>query len=265
MEQEGIIRLSIFFGLFIVFAAIEYFFPRRVVAKSKARRWLTNWSVSVFNVLTLRVFSLALPLLAIGAAFDAQNLGIGLFNQIGFSVWIEIIMVILILDFCIWLQHLLTHKIEFLWRIHRVHHSDTEMDISTAIRFHPIEIALSMALKIGLVYALGADPLLVLTFEILLNGSSMFNHANIKIPNQIDKFLRLLIVTPDMHRIHHSSDRIEHDTNFGFALSIWDHIFQTYKSYPENSHKDMEVGLNWQDEKPEKLGWSLGLPFKKNG
>jgi sterol desaturase/sphingolipid hydroxylase (fatty acid hydroxylase superfamily) len=180
MEQEGIIRLSIFFGLFIVFAAIEYFFPRRVVAKSKARRWLTNWSVSVFNVLTLRLFSLALPLLAIGAAFDAQNLGIGLFNQIGFPVWIEIIMVILILDFCIWLQHLLTHKIEFLWRIHRVHHSDTEMDISTAIRFHPIEIALSMALKIGLVYILGADPLSVLIFEILLNGSSIFNHANIR-------------------------------------------------------------------------------------
>ena len=265
MEQEGIIRLSIFFGLFIVFAAIEYFFPRRVVAKSKARRWLTNWSVSVLNVLSLRLFSLALPLLAIGAAFDAQNLGIGLFNQIGFSVWIEIIMVILILDFCIWLQHLLTHKIEFLWRIHRVHHSDTEMDISTAIRFHPIEIALSMALKIGLVYILGADPLSVLIFEILLNGSSIFNHANINIPNRFDKILRFLIVTPDMHRIHHSSDRIEHDTNFGFALSIWDHMFRTYKLRPERNHKEMEVGLNWQDEKPEKLGWSLSLPFKKNG
>ena len=265
MEQEGIIRLSIFFGLFIGFAAIEYFFPRRVVAKSKARRWLTNWSVSVFNVLTLRLFSLALPLLAIGAAFDAQNLGIGLFNQIGFSAWIEIIMAILILDFCIWLQHLLTHKIEFLWRIHRVHHSDTEMDISTAIRFHPIEIALSMALKIGLVYALGADPLSVLIFEILLNGSSIFNHANINIPNKFDKILRFLIVTPDMHRIHHSSDRIEHDTNFGFALSIWDHMFRTYKMRPERNHKEMEIGLNWQDEKPDKLGWSLSLPFKKNG
>lgn len=265
MEQEGIIRLSIFFGLFIGFAAIEYFFPRRVVAKSKARRWLTNWSVSVFNVLTLRLFSFALPLLAIGAAFDAQNLGIGLFNQIGFSAWIEIIMAILILDFCIWLQHLLTHKIEFLWRIHRVHHSDTEMDISTAIRFHPIEIALSMALKIGLVYILGADPLSVLIFEILLNGSSIFNHANINIPNKFDKILRFLIVTPDMHRIHHSSDRIEHDTNFGFALSIWDHMFRTYKMRPERNHKEMEIGLNWQDEKPDKLGWSLSLPFKKNG
>ena len=265
MEQEGIIRLSIFFGLFIGFAAIEYFFPRRVVAKSKARRWLTNWSVSVLNVLTLRLFSFALPLLAIGAAFDAQNLGIGLFNQIGFSAWIEIIMAILILDFCIWLQHLLTHKIEFLWRIHRVHHSDTEMDISTAIRFHPIEIALSMALKIGLVYILGADPLSILIFEILLNGSSIFNHANINIPNRLDKTIRFLIVTPDMHRIHHSSDRIEHDTNFGFALSIWDHMFRTYKLRPERNHKEMEVGLNWQDEKPEKLGWSLSLPFKKNG
>jgi sterol desaturase/sphingolipid hydroxylase (fatty acid hydroxylase superfamily) len=174
-------------------------------------------------------------------------------------------MVILILDFFIWLQHLLTHKIEFLWRIHRVHHSDTEMDISTAIRFHPIEIALSMALKIGLVYILGADPLSVLIFEILLNGSSIFNHANINIPNRFDKILRFLIVTPDMHRIHHSSDRIEHDTNFGFALSIWDHMFRTYKLRPERNHKEMEIGLNWQDEKPEKLGWSLSLPFKKNG
>jgi sterol desaturase/sphingolipid hydroxylase (fatty acid hydroxylase superfamily) len=265
MEQEGTIRLSIFFGLFIVFAAIEYFFPRRLVAKSKTRRWFTNWSVSVLNVLTLRLFSFALPLLAIGAAIDAQSLSIGLFNRIGFSDWIEIIMVILIFDFCIWLQHLLTHKIKFLWRIHRVHHSDTEMDISTAIRFHPIEIALSMALKIGLVYALGADPLAVLVFEILLNGSSIFNHANINIPNRFDKIMRFLIVTPDMHRIHHSIDRIEHDTNFGFALSIWDHMFRTYKSHPERDHKEMEIGLNWRDEKPEKLGWSLGLPFKKNG
>ena len=265
MEQEGIIRLSIFFGLFVVFAAIEYIFPRRIVAKSKTRRWITNWSVSVFNVLTLRLLSFALPLLAIGAAFDAQNLGIGLFNRLGLPFWVEFIMIILILDFFIWLQHLLTHKIEFLWRIHRVHHSDTEMDVSTAIRFHPIEIALSMALKIGLVYALGADPLSILIFEILLNGSSLFNHANINIPNRIDEIIRLLIVTPDMHRIHHSSDRIEHDTNFGFALSIWDHMFQTYKSHPEKNHKEMEIGLNWQDKKPQELGWSLGLPFKKNG
>ena len=127
MEQEGIIRLSIFFGLFFVFAATEYIFPRRMVTKSKARRWITNWSVSFLNVLTLRLFSFALPLLAIGAAFDAQNLGIGLFNRIEFPFWIELILVILLLDFFIWLQHLLTHKIGFLWRIHRVHHSDTEM------------------------------------------------------------------------------------------------------------------------------------------
>jgi sterol desaturase/sphingolipid hydroxylase (fatty acid hydroxylase superfamily) len=265
MEQEGIIRLSIFLGLFVVLAATEYMFPKRIVAKSKTSRWITNWLVSVFNVLTLRLFAFALPLLAIGAAFDAQNMGSGLFNRLGLPFWFEFIMVILILDFFIWLQHLLTHKIDFLWRIHRVHHSDTEMDVSTAIRFHPIEIALSMALKIGLVYALGADPLSILIFEILLNGSSMFNHANINIPTRIDEIMRLLIVTPDMHRIHHSSERIDHDKNFGFALSIWDHMFRTYKSRPERSHKEMEIGLNWQDKKPEQLGWSLSLPFKKNG
>ena len=153
MEQEGIIRLSIFFGLFFIFAAIEYIFPRRTIVKSKARRWITNWAITILNTLTLRLFSVALPLLAIGAAFDAQNLNVGFFNRIDFSYWVEFLLVILILDFAIWLQHLLTHKIGFLWRIHRVHHSDTQMDVSTAIRFHPIEIALSMALKIGLVYA----------------------------------------------------------------------------------------------------------------
>ena len=167
MEQEGIIRLSIFFGLFFVFAATEYIFPRRLIVKGKARRWITNWSITILNTLTLRLFSVALPLLAIGAAFDAQNLNVGLFNRINFSYWVEFLLVILILDFAIWLQHLLTHKIGFLWRIHRVHHSDTQMDVSTAIRFHPIEIALSMVLKIGLVYALGADPLSILFFEII--------------------------------------------------------------------------------------------------
>ena len=168
MEQEGIIRLSIFFGLFFVFAATECIFPRRIIVKGKARRWITNWSITILNTLTLRLFSVALPLLAIGAAFDALNLNVGFFNRINFSYWVEFLSIILILDFAIWLQHLLTHKIGFLWRIHRVHHSDTQMDVSTAIRFHPIEIALSMVLKIGLVYALGADPLSILFFEILL-------------------------------------------------------------------------------------------------
>ena len=262
MEQEGIIRLSIFFGLFVVFAAIEYIFPRRIVAKSKTRRWITNWSVSVFNVLTLRLFSFALPLLAIGAAFDAQNLGIGLFNRLSLPFWVEFVLVILILDFFIWLQHLLTHKIEFLWRIHRVHHSDTEMDVSTAIRFHPIEIVLSMFFKVGLVYLLGPSALAVLVFEILLNASAMFNHANINIPPKLEKFLRLFIVTPDMHRIHHSSDRSEHDTNYGFALSIWDKLFGTYKVEPNLSHQEMEVGLRWQNDKPTKFWWSIWLPFR---
>ena len=192
-------------------------------------------SITILNTLTLRIFSVALPLLAIGAAFDAQNLNVGFFNRINFSYWVEFLLVILILDFAIWLQHLLTHKIGFLWRIHRVHHSDTQMDVSTAIRFHPIEIALSMVLKIGLVYALGADPLSILFFEILLNGSSMFNHANIKIPTRIDKVLRLFIVTPDMHRIHHSSNRNEHDTNFGFALSVWDRFFVHIKTIPKET------------------------------
>ena len=157
------------------------------------------------------------------------------------------------------------HKVPFLWRFHRVHHADTGFDVTTGVRFHPGEIIFSMFYKLILVLLLGPSAAAVLMFEVLLSSSSLFTHANARMPRNIDILLRWFIVTPDMHRIHHSSDRIEHDTNFGFALSIWDHMFRTYKLRPERNHKEMEIGLNWQDEKPEKLGWSLSLPFKKNG
>ena len=203
----------------------------------------------------------AIPLLAIGAAADAKASGIGIFNLLEWPVGIEFVLSILILDFAIWIQHLITHKIPFLWRVHQVHHSDPEFDVSTAIRFHPIEIVLSMLFKVGLVYLLGPAVLAVLAFEILLNASAMFNHANIKISPKLERMLRFLIVTPDMHRIHHSIDRKEHDSNYGFALSIWDKIFGTYKAEPYHGHREMEVGLEWQNDKPTKFWWSLWLPF----
>jgi len=176
---------------------------------------------------------------------------------------LEIVLAVLIFDFAIWLQHLITHKVPLLWRLHRVHHADTEIDVTTAIRFHPVEIALSMLLKVGLVYLIGPAALAIILFEIILNGTAMFNHSNLALPRGVDRVLRLILVTPDMHRVHHSVERAEHDSNYGFSLSIWDRMFRTYIAQPKDGHDAMKIGLQWQDERPTKLGWSLWLPFAK--
>ena len=211
----------------------------------------------------LRAFAVFAPLLAVGVAIDAQSLGIGLFNIVGLPLWLEFVLAVLILDFAIWLQHLLTHKIPVLWRLHRVHHADRDMDVTTAIRFHPVEILLSMALKIGLVYLIGPAAWAVVIFEVILNGNALFNHANLNVPRPVDAVLRIVLVTPDMHRVHHSVHRYEHDSNYGFALSIWDRVFRTYRAQPDKGHNGMTVGLAWQDDRPARLGWSLWLPFSK--
>lgn len=262
MENEALVRLSIFLGLFAVLAAIEAYAPRRARVQGRAGRWLTNWGMTIVNAVALRALAVALPLLAVGAAVDAQAQGYGLFNSIDLSFPVEIILAILIFDFAIWLQHLITHKVPLLWRLHQVHHSDRDLDVTSAIRFHPLEIALSMLLKIGLVYLLGPAALAIILFEILLNATAMFNHANIALPQWLDRWLRLVIVTPDMHRVHHSDDRAEHDSNYGFALSIWDRMFGTYIAQPKKGHDGMTVGLRWQDARPAKLGWALLLPFR---
>ncbi|MGX9356510.1 sterol desaturase family protein [Roseobacteraceae bacterium S113] len=263
MENETLIRLGVFLGLFALFAALEALAPRRSLGQSRGRRWVTNWSFTIVNTIALRALAFGLPLLAVGAAWDASSNGWGLFNRLDLPVPLEIVLAILIFDFAIWAQHLITHKIPLLWRLHRVHHADTDIDVTTAIRFHPVEIALSMLLKIGLVYLIGPAALAIILFEIILNGTAMFNHANIKLPLWLDRIVRLLLVTPDMHRVHHSVDRAEHDSNYGFALSIWDRIFGTYIAQPADGHDDMQIGLEWQDERPSKLGWSLWLPFAK--
>lgn len=263
MENEAFIRLSIFLGLFAVLAALEALVPRRVRSQSRKRRWTTNWGITIANTLTLRALAFALPLLAVGAAVDASAQGWGVFNALGWPVWIEFILAVLVLDFSIWLQHLITHKVPLLWRLHRVHHADVDMDVTTAIRFHPAEIGMSMLLKIALVYALGPSALAVIVFEILLNGTAMFNHANIRLPLWLDAAVRRVLVTPDMHRVHHSVHRHEHDSNYGFSLSIWDRVFGTYIAQPEAGHDRMQVGLEWQDERPSRLGWSLSLPFSR--
>jgi len=261
MENETLIRFGIFAGLFALFAAIESLAPRRPRRQTRRARWVTNWGIVILDTLTLRALALALPLLAVGAALDAEAQGWGLMNNVDMPYWIAVLATVLFFDFAIWLQHLITHKVPILWRLHRVHHADLDIDVSTAIRFHPVEIGLSMLLKIGLVYLLGAPALGIILFEIILNGTAMFNHANIRLPLPLDAVLRKLLVTPDMHRVHHSVHRHEHDSNYGFALSIWDRIFRTYRPQPEAGHDRMTTGLEWQDERPSRLGWSLGLPF----
>jgi sterol desaturase/sphingolipid hydroxylase (fatty acid hydroxylase superfamily) len=261
MENEAVIRLAVFLTLFAVLAALETLAPRRVRRQKRSSRWVTNWGITLLNTLTLRALAFALPLLAVGAAIDASALGWGLFNALDWPLWIEVILVVLFLDFAIWLQHLVTHKVPVLWRLHRVHHADVDMDVTTAIRFHPVEIALSMLLKIGLVYLLGPAAVAVVIFEILLNGTAMFNHSNLRLPLWLDAGLRRALVTPDMHRVHHSVHRSEHDSNYGFSLSIWDRLFGTYIAQPVKGHDDMMVGLEWQDDRPSRLGWSLALPF----
>lgn len=261
MEHETAIRLTVFLGLFALFALAERLRPRRQRRVALWRRWSTNWALVVLGAASLRLMALVVPLLAVGAAISANANGWGLFNLIALPTWLELVLALLILDLAIWGQHVLSHKIPVLWRLHRVHHADRDMDVTTAIRFHPIEIVLSMGVKISLVYALGPSAVAVVLFEVILNGAALFNHSNMRLPQWLDRPLRLVLVTPDMHRVHHSTLRQEHDSNYGFSLALWDRLFGTYTAQPAAGHTDMTVGLNWQDASPAKLGWSLALPF----
>jgi len=259
--SEASIRLAIFIGLFATLAALEIALPRRIPREGKSRRWLTNWAIVLIDSVVLRlVFAGA----AVGVAFWVENKEIGVFHWIGAPQWIAILISFVVLDFAIWFAHVASHKIPVLWRIHRMHHSDVDFDVSTAIRFHPIEIVASMAFKSVIVIALGAPPVAVLIFEVVLNGAAMFNHSNLKLAPWLDRALRWLIVTPDMHRVHHSIIHTETDSNYGFNLAIWDRLFGTYIDQPEKGHGGMVIGLaEWQDEQPTRLGWALKVPFIK--
>jgi sterol desaturase/sphingolipid hydroxylase (fatty acid hydroxylase superfamily) len=263
MEQDFLWRGGVFVGLFALFSGLEAVAPRRARNLSRGRRWPTNLAITALNTLALRGIAVALPLLAIGAALNAQAQGWGLLNQLDWPGWLELVLAVLILDLAIWAQHLVTHKVPLFWRFHRVHHADRDMDVTTGFRFHPAEILASMGLKIGLIYVLGPSALAVLVFEILLSGTALFSHSNLALPGPVDRLLRLVLVTPDMHRVHHSIHRVEHDSNYGFALSLWDRLFRTYVPQPKAGHDGMTVGLEWQDERPARLGWVLWLPFRR--
>ena len=256
---EGTLRFAAFAGVFLLMALFEWAAPRRALAHDRPRRWFTNLSIVVIDIVVVR---LVFPLAAVGFAIWAQSHGFGLFHAIDVPGWLAGIVSFLVLDLAIWAQHLAVHKIPVFWRIHRVHHADVDFDLTTALRFHPFEIVLSMVWKMAVVVALGAPPLSVFLFEVVLNGMAMFNHANAKLPVRVDRVLRTFLVTPDMHRVHHSTNIAETDSNYGFNLSIWDRIFRTYVAQPALGHDGMVIGLDdYQSEAPTRIGWSLLLPF----
>jgi sterol desaturase/sphingolipid hydroxylase (fatty acid hydroxylase superfamily) len=255
-----IIRLSIFVGTFISLAIWEVLTPRRERVVKRTFRWGNNLGIVVLN----NIIVYAIPFAPIAAALLAGEQEWGLFNILSVPGWVSIIACILILDVLIYLQHLAFHRVGLLWALHKMHHIDTEVDITTALRFHPIEIVLSLGIKIGAVIALGADPLAVLIFESLLNSSAMFNHANAYIPLRLDHLLRSFLVTPDMHRIHHSTKRKEMDSNFGFFLSWWDRLFNTYTRDPMEGQLLMKIGVpGFLKTKYQYFHMMLGAPFIK--
>lgn len=259
LDNEPVLRLSIFFGVFAVMALWELASPRRPLTTSKTRRWVTNLGiVALDTVLARLIFQVA----AVGVALIAADKGWGLFNGLNWPVWLEVLLTVVLLDFAIYIQHVLFHAIPVLWRLHMVHHADLDYDVTTGARFHPIEILLSVGIKMGVVILLGAPAAGVVAFEVILNATAMFNHSNVKIPTGLDSLLRLFVVTPDMHRVHHSDIPNETNSNYGFNLPWWDRLMGTYTAQPSQGHDGMTIGLR-QFRDPKKLGLLgvLALPF----
>jgi len=261
------IRLSAFAGIFVVMALLELLIPKRRLEHSKGHRWFTNIAIGGIDSLIVRLMALiVIPLSAVAAALWAEAAGWGLLNWLGLPYWLNLLIAVVVLDLAIYGQHVVSHKVPMFWLLHRVHHSDVDFDVTTAIRFHPIEIALSMLWKIVVVIVIGAPAAAVVLFEIILNGCAMFNHSNVDLPKPLDRFLRTFLVTPDFHRVHHSVIHRETDSNYGFNLSIWDRMFGTYTPQPSKGHQGMTIGLTpYQSEQPTGLAWSLVLPFQAGG
>jgi len=262
MRYEGVIRLVFFLGILGVMAAWEAYAPRRKPMLSKVRRWSGNLGIVVLNAAVLRV---VLPMGAVGVAALAQDRGWGVLSTGSIPDGIAWLSAVVAMDFAIYLQHAMFHSLPVLWRLHRVHHVDLDFDVTTGIRFHPLEIILSMLIKFGVIVLLGAPPSAVVVFEVLLNGTAMFNHGNVHIPTALDRVLRWLVVTPDMHRVHHSVYDAETNSNFGFNLPWWDRICGTYLAQPRDGHEQMRIGIRpFQDPKQcNRLTGMLALPFTR--
>jgi sterol desaturase/sphingolipid hydroxylase (fatty acid hydroxylase superfamily) len=258
--SETTLRFSVFLGVFLLMALWEVLTPRRQPVVSRPRRWLINLSLIVFNAFLVR---LTVGALAFSAAILAREQGWGLFHYVSLPPWISMVGSLLILDFSIYLQHVVFHAVPLFWRLHRVHHADLDFDVTTGLRFHPLEILLSLVFKAAIILLIGAPPLAVVLFEMILNAASQFNHGNVSIPVKVDRWLRGVIVTPDMHRIHHSVLVDETNSNFGFSVSWWDRLCGTYKAEPEKGQTQMEIGLR-EFRNPKKLGLGnlMLLPFQ---
>ncbi|WP_405241554.1 sterol desaturase family protein [Lentisalinibacter salinarum] len=239
-DNEALIRGGFFLGILLVLAGAETLAPRRERQLPRRTRWFSNLGIVLVNTTVLR---LAFPLLGIGVALIAAERGWGLLNAVAAPWWIAWPASILLLDLAVYLQHVMFHALPALWRLHRMHHADLDFDVTTGLRFHPLEILISMIWKMAVIAALGAPAGAVLIFEVLLNATSMFNHSNLAIPRGIDRVLRWFVVTPDMHRVHHSIHRDETNSNFGFNLPWWDRLLGTYRDQPRDGHDGMTIGI----------------------
>ena len=256
--QAQWLALGAMAAVFALFAAIELARPAR--AAPKGGRWVTNLALFAIDTLAVR---LLVPLLMVGAAALAAERGWGLLNQFAPPAWAGVLIAILALDLALFFQHWATHRLPLLWRLHKVHHVDPAFDVTTAARFHPVEIVLSMVYKMGVVVALGLPVLGVFLFELVFNLATLFTHANFALPRALERPVRALLVTPDMHRIHHSSLERETNSNYGTLLSGWDRLFRTYTPRARKGQQGLEIGLDgYQDERPHRLGWSLLFPFR---
>lgn len=261
LESEPLIRLSFFVGALVMIAAWEVLAPRRMLTLGRAVRWVSNLGIVVINTVIIR---LLFPAAAVGVAALCAERGWGVLNLLDLPLWWAVLLAVVVMDFTIWLQHVMVHALPLLWRLHRVHHADQDFDVTTGARFHPLEILLSMLIKFAVVVVLGPPVVAVVIFEVLLNASSMFNHGNIRLPLALDRVLRLFIVTPDMHRVHHSVHESETNANFGFCLSWWDRLFGTYRAQPRDGHAGMTIGLlEYRDAgQSNRLAGMLMMPFR---
>jgi sterol desaturase/sphingolipid hydroxylase (fatty acid hydroxylase superfamily) len=261
LAYEPAIRLASFMAIFAVVGFWEFVAPRRALTVSKTLRWSANLGLVALNTVLLR---LMFPLAAVGMAAFATANGWGLLNHFQVPFWLAVPVAVIAMDFVIWLQHVMVHAVPMLWRLHQVHHADLDYDLTTGARFHPIEIGLSMLIKFATITVLGPPVLAVVIFEALLNATAMFNHGNIRLPAALDRVLRGLVVTPDMHRVHHSMEDDETNSNFGFNLPWWDRLFGTYRAQPRAGHEQMIIGIHGHRDPREvaQLPGLLMLPFR---
>ena len=259
-NRELLIRLGAALGIFLALAFWEVFAPRRALSVGRATRWPSNLGILMLDAVLVR---LLIPVAAVGMAVIAAQRGWGLLNITPWPAALEALIGFLALDLAIYLQHIAFHRIPLLWRLHRMHHADLDIDVTTGLRFHPIEIVLSMLIKIAVVVLVGVPAVAVIAFEVVLNATSMFNHSNAAMPFWLDRIVRLLVVTPDMHRVHHSVLRHETDSNFGFNLPWWDCLFGTYRPAPEAGHERMTIGLPvFRDRQELRLDRLITQPFR---